>query len=1038
MKPLRLTMCAFGPYAGVEEVDFSLLRSGLFLVCGDTGAGKTTLFDGIVYALYGEPSGDARTAEQLRSQYAPPETDTYVEFAFELRGQEYKIRREPKYMRPSKRGNGETEHRPAAALTFPDGTVTANPTAVNKRVIELLGLDRGQFMQIAMIAQGEFRKLLLAKSGEREEIFRDVFGTGRYKQLQKRLKEQAAQHGAQYQELCRSMEQRMRGVRVNEEDARYEKLQYIVAADAPKFLTILDGLLQEDAKEEQEKMLSLAAVERALAAQHGVLAVAQESERLLAQLENAQAALKEQENLLPQMQADKEALLRGERANSEVRPKAEAYTRTMEAREKLQQDINALNARIREQTPRLESLGAAYAQQKAREPERTASANRIAAIEGHLPVYDQLETLRGDMERIRRGMEKKRAQLELVKSDTFTLLGRAELLREQLSALDAIPLDALRLQWKASVTRRRDIQKAQELHADCATQRNALDALQAAYLEAERAAVQSGVTAQTLEAALLRAQAGILAQRLMPGEPCPVCGAADHPSPAVLSEDAPTEEAVRQIKAQYESDRTKSTELSRRAAAQQARLQGQQEQLAAMVHALFGEALPEDALKAKLISQAEAADEDVKGLADRVAQGEAALRSHEALEKQQKSIQDGIAARQQEAETLNSLLRTDELALAQAESESATRAKDLPYPDKAAALTALRAEQETLTALKNALLAAEQAYRSAEKELDTARALQDDAQKKLPQAEQDALLARQAYERALSSAGFADEAAYRAALREPAELTQERERLQRYGERLQAAKSALKQAQEAAKGKTPADIATLQAGLGSIEAEKSALSAALTAMSERRKHNTQLSAALRLQAKAHDAAWAAYRASKILSETANGELTGRQKLTFERYVQMRYFDQVVAAANRRLVGMTGGQYELLRRRDAGDLRYQSGLELDVLDHYSGKPRPAATLSGGESFLAALALALGLSDVIQQYAGGIQLDAMFVDEGFGSLDSEALERAVRVLAALAGGDRLVGVISHVEELRTRIESRVYVQKTAAGSHIAINA
>jgi exonuclease SbcC len=270
-------------------------------------------------------------------------------------------------------------------------------------------------------------------------------------------------------------------------------------------------------------------------------------------------------------------------------------------------------------------------------------------------------------------------------------------------------------------------------------------------------------------------------------------------------------------------------------------------------------------------------------------------------------------------------------------------------------------------------------------------------------------------------------------------LRQERARLQAYGERLQAAKAALAQAKEAASGRPPADMEALQVALTAAQTQKDALAQQLSETSERRRHNAQLLAELAKQRQAHDELLKSYVSLKTLSDTANGELSGsRQKITFERYVQMSFFDRVVAAANRRLTTMTGGRYELLRRREAGDLRMQSGLELDVLDHYSGKTRAAATLSGGESFLAALSLSLGLSDIIQQYAGGIELQAMFVDEGFGSLDSEALERAISALTALAGGDRLVGVISHVDELKNRIENRIYIEKTSAGSRIVMDA
>ncbi len=1037
MRPIKLVLCAFGPYAGAETVDFTRLHGGLFLIGGDTGAGKTTLFDGIAFALYGEASSDARRPDSLRSQHAAPDMETYVEFTFELRKEVYRVRRSPGYLRPARRGDGMVKENTQAELNCPDGAVVTNPSAVNARIKEIVGLDRGQFLQIAMLAQGEFRRLLLAKSTEREEIFRDVFGTGRYKALQRLLKEKAARQGAQYQELCRSMEQRMRGVRSSPEDERYTALAGFAAAESGRFAEQLDILLREDTAHEGELKLSLDEAERGLAARHAALAVAEETQRLLGQLASAEAALIEQEALLPQMQADKQALLAGERA-AEVKPLDEAALRAREAVAGLQQEIESLKERIQGLTLELADHAAVLSAQKACEPERQESAGRIAGIESILPVFGRLTKLTESIARMERAMEQKRLGITRAHADAQTLEEEAVSLREQLARLDALPIDALRLQLAAANARSELAARALDLCKETAAQAEKLAASRRAYIAAETRAKSSAHTAQETEAAFLRAQAGILAQSLRGGDPCPVCGSLNHPAPASLAPGAADEQAVKSARTAYEADRKALATCSETAAAQAASHESMKKQFQTECTELLQEDVPEETREARLTETLVAAAKQKAELEGRVASAEQALRGRDSIENRHNAALARLTALQAQEDALREELRADELNYAQSMAQRDTVAQSLPYADEQSARKMLEAERAALAAMKQELENSERAHRDCEARLISARTLLDTAQHKLPVAEREERDAQTALSAALHAAGFTEEAAYRAALRPSEALRQERARLQAYGERLQAAKAALAQAKEAASGRPPADMDALQAALALAQAEKDALAQRLTETAERRRHNAELLRELSKQRQAHDEALKSYVSLKTLSDTANGELSGsRQKITFERYVQMSFFDRVVAAANRRLTAMTGGRYELLRRREAGDLRMQSGLELDVLDHYSGKTRAAATLSGGESFLAALSLSLGLSDIIQQYAGGIQLQAMFVDEGFGSLDSEALERAIGALTALADGDRLVGVISHVDELKSRIENRITIEKTSAGSRIRMN-
>ena len=1035
MKPLQLTMCAFAPYAGTERVDFNTLSSNLFLVCGDTGAGKTTIFDGISYALYGEASGETRETESFRSQYAPPETETYVEFLFSLRGKTYAVRRSPGYKRISSRTGKEVSVNPKAALTLPDGKVIANPTAVNAALHELIGLSRSQFSQIAMIAQGEFRKLLLTKSGEREAIFRDVFGTARYNAVQKALKDRAQKEYAAYVEQKRSMEQTMRTVRADAEDIRYGQLEAIQAEDAGRFLSILLDILRSDEQKEAELKKALLEAEARLSEKQIALAAATEDARLLEQLARAQAEWEAQEQLLPQMQADKKNLLLGERANAEVRPLALLYAQSKKARETLAEEDKTLRSDIDARKSPLAESAAQLEQEKAREPEREAIKQRIHTIEEQLTEYDQLGALQEAANSAKLHAEETQKKLALAKTDFASLTEQAETLQEELRALEAIPFDAMRLRLNAATARENAVTAAMTLLKEAQAQEETLSGLQKEYMEAEALSREAEQDARTAETAFLRAQAGLLAETLQENAPCPVCGSLTHPSPAALPPDAPDEATVKSRKWKYEEAHAQAVDASRRAAAASAKLEAQRQNVAQAVSVLF-DPPPQEPIELALNTERRTVQAEiailtpaVKEAAEKLAERKSLQIRHAAALEAQKQLSGQIS-------DLETLLKQAETRAVQQDTERDALGKRLPYQSKAEAQQINVAQRETLQKLQSALEESMRRHAALERAQNDAQAQLASLEARLPEAEQAEDEAKRTYEDAISSAGFADEAAYLAALRTPEEWKAERARLARYGEAREAAKSALFQAQQAAAGKQTADVSLLQAEAEQAQGEKNAAALAYNGAAERIRHNKGLCEYVDRRKDQLELTWSSYSKAKRLSDTANGELRGRPKLTFERYVQARYLDEVLFSANARLFQMTGGQYELVRRESPDDLRLQTGLDLDVLDHYTGKPRQASTLSGGESFLAALALALGLADTVQRYAGGIALDAMFVDEGFGSLDAEALERAVRILSSLAGGQRMVGVISHVEELKAQIESRIFVKKTVAGSHIEV--
>ena len=916
MRPITLVLSAFGPYAGETRLDFSLLgEKGLYLIAGDTGAGKTMLFDAISFALYGEPSGGNREPSMLRCRFAAPETPTFVELTFRCRDQDYTVRRNPEYRRPSRRG-GETVQRAEAVLTYPDGNVVTRTKEVTGRVRDILGVDREQFAQVAMIAQGDFLKLLLAPTEQRIAIFRQIFNTSRYQALQNALKDVAAAEGRACEELRAEMRQAVQGASCGEDSPNAARLSQAQEERLPEeeIEPLLGELIRADEERQARAQARMGELEREIAARNAEIAVLLEAEKVRAEFAAAQQDLAEAE---PKRAAAEEALRLARQAQSSAgdwRRESAALTALLPQFRQLAADRDALKAAETE----LETLRP-LAQQRAQK-----LAEREAYLENG---KKQLAELAGA------GAEWERA---LAQTNALTQAdGQLEALEKDLRTLDEL------------------VQQERE-----AAQK---------YLHERAAEREKQDIFARMNRAFLDEQAGVLAAALKEGEPCPVCGARSHPHPAALSGCAPTEAELEAASAAADEARTRATRASEAAG----RLKGQREALQNAL-AQRSEAL----LSCGDLSRAKEA------LATRMAEVRAQLREakrqEEAArerEERRKKVSDGIPVLEAQIAAARDRLLKERANLAAQEAHAealrgriAAASAQLPYADEAAA----RARVEALNAQAEA---AEAALQKAQDEQRSCAGQALRAQERV-----EVLRARLRPER---------EAALLAAQEQLARATEEREAIS-------------------------AQIRSTAVRLDRNCAARERFLRGWETLRAREKRYAQL---------------------RALSNTANGALSGQEKIMLETYVQMRCFDRILLRANQRLLAMTGGRYELRRRAAAGDNRSQSGLELDVLDHCNGAPRSVKTLSGGESFLASLSLALGLSEEIQASAGGVRLDAMFIDEGFGSLDEEALRQALRVLSSLGEGDKLVGVISHVSELKQNIERQIAVTRTPRGDSTA---
>lgn len=913
MRPLNLTMSAFGPYAGRTTVDFSVLgTSGLYLITGDTGAGKTTIFDAITYALYGEASGESRESSMLRSKYAAPETPTFVELTFLNGGKTYTVRRNPEYTRPKTRGTGTTVQKADAELTMPDGRIITKARDVAAAMTDIVGVDREQFARIAMIAQGEFRKLLLAQTDERKAIFRQIFHTGQYQALQNRLKEEAAALDRQCGELEAGLRQAAGSIRCDAPETLPDAL------DTDALLAALDTLLHAD-----------------------------EAALTQAQAEHAETETQREQVLSDLGKAEALEAARGKLAEAES-----AWTEA-------QAEMKAAQA----------ALDTATASQ----PEIQSRRQGITRLEDALRRYEQLDTLRAQAEAERKRLAQKRSDLDAARARTDAAAKALETARGKLSGQPKLAVAAAQAGHAQDAAAQRCTQLAalETQRQQCAELETALTAAQAEYQKAAEAAQAALAHYGAQNRAYLDAQAGILARTLVPGQPCPVCGATEHPCPAAAPEQVPDAAALK--RALSDSDRAQKTAAER--SAQAAGLRGQLDAvrgaLAQSCRALTPPLDP-DTLAETLPALRAAAARDAEALAAQHTAQQQALSALQALEAGLPAQEEALRRQQADIQERAQELSARAARCAELDAETERRAQELPHENRAAAQRALVETRTQCEALQQAL--------------DTARERSSAAQSVL------------------------------------AALTGKRDALRA---QIQAA--------------PPADIAALRTRRDALTVRAEQLQRQISTCDARLEQNRAARTAIDTRRQQHAAVRARWQWVHALAATANGAVPGKEKIMLETYIQTAYFDRILGRANTRLLIMSGGQYELRRCARAGDNRSQTGLELEVIDHYNGTARSVKTLSGGETFAASLSLALGLSDEVQATAGGVQLEAMFVDEGFGSLDSEALQQALAALVGVSGGSRIVGIISHVAELKDRIDRQIIVTKDrSGGSRVQVQA
>lgn len=920
MRPLKLIISAFGPYANRTEIDMERLGdNGLYLITGNTGAGKTTIFDAITYAIYGEASGNNREPTMLRSKYAKADVPTEVELTFSYGNKIYVVKRNPDYERPSKRGSGMTLHKAEAMLTYPDGRVVTKVRDVNTCIKEIMGIDRNQFSQIAMIAQGDFLKLLLADTKDRQAIFREIFKTGYYETLENKLKEEYLFLNRECEAVRNSVKQYISGIMYDEDGVIAVDVENAQSGIMPvsDIVELIKKILSNDISMEKELEKELTKIEKQLELVNSNLGKAEEYKKAKTNFENCQKELK---NKVSEFEFCKKVW----EEEKEKQPQ----------REKLEKEITLIEAELPEYVRVEESKTQIFVlENKIKEEQRNYEVN----IEKYKNTVDKLAKLKEEQKSLedagkqREKLLREKETAEIRKTNLKTLLGDIENCR-----ILCIQFREVQNSYKKTFQKSTELQEKYNL----------------------------------MNKAFLDEQAGILAEGLESGVPCPVCGSTLHPQKAKKSVKAPTEAQLNKAKKEAE----KASEIANSESSKAGEIRGtvltQKGTIQKQIENLIGECSIENASE-KINSELEKLDNYLDVISKKISEEEKSIKRKADLDI---TIPKGEKLAY-EIEKLLYVSKENTVSLTAKKEETGKLLKNISQKLKFDGVTSARVYLNKIKSekenLKNAFERTEKLYYECDRSINELKGKINQLEEQLTE---------------FCNVDFESES------KKKFELIER--------------KSAITLNQK----NLHTRISTNSTLLENISKKSNELSN----LEER------------------------FKWIKSLSDTANGNLAGKERVALETYVQMTYFDRIIARANTRFMVMSDGQYELKRKLNAENKRSQSGLELDVVDHYNGSERSVKTLSGGESFKASLSLALGLSDEIQSSAGGIQLDTMFVDEGFGTLSDNDLQQSIKALASLASGNRLVGIISHVSELKEKIDRQIVVTKEkSGGSNIIIN-
>lgn len=1056
MKPTKLIMSAFGPYAGeMPPIDFTDFEDkGLFLISGDTGAGKTTIFDAICFALYGETSGKFRDTKNLRSEYANESTETFVDFYFTHQGREYHVWRRPGYERKKQRGTGVTQVKEDATLYSGDSTPIQGITSVNKAVKELLHIDEKQFKQIAMISQGEFWALLNAKTDERTKILRTIFQTEGYNRIEYKLKDRMDASDKLKSDIENSIVQYFNDAEADTEDELKEQLSDLQnrakrsgsAWNLDEITDILEALIESDNGRIEIAKTAFDEAEKALDNIKKELATAETNNDFIKRLENLKAKEKELEEKKKEIDEKEKLLIRQKLATREVNPVYSSWKEKKDELEGLKKQISDKNGDVAEAVKKAKEAGEALEKARTDKPEAEELQKLVDKISEEKEKYQERDNLSSDLVKLQASIDGFAEEEKALNEKEEVLKNKINALKETQKKLKGSPEKLLEARTQGEKLRelRDDIDEIidkklpdwENKNKDLKTKQEEFESRRKKFDEAETARKEA-------ERILENCRAGILAEGLEDGQKCPVCGSVHHPELARIPKEAVTEKDFNDLKDKEAALLKEKGDAFTEAEKAKTVLENFEDQLRVDIldclenklidtgdHYSKLDELINGVKKAKIVVE-EKINENAKEQNALAKYNEELSKAESDLEKAQGEETDTLnkdkadfTEKKQNSENTKTKIETvlktleklsfDSWASAHAEQEKAEkRIKEISglieSTDKAKkdADEKLASEQASLKTLQETL-------GRAEKEEETRKIKLDDTMSKSKFESVDEMLKLVLSEEKISAID---------------------EEIGDYKQDVTTNKQQIKDAEKDAEGRKVIDIEALKEKCETGQSDVAGKRRVVNTIENRLKGNTDKLEKIRSQESELEKARKENNICTRLYNLVKGT-TGNGKITLEQYIQAAGFDGIIAAANRRLLPMSDRQYELYRQEDSLGKKSNTFLDLEVLDNFTGHRRPVGSLSGGESFKASLSLALGLSDTVSSNIGGIQMDALFIDEGFGTLDRNSIENAMEILINLSGTSKLVGIISHREELMENIPQQIRVRKTMDGSQLTI--
>ena len=1050
MRPVKLIMSAFGSYAGRTEIDFTEIPNGLFLITGDTGAGKTTIFDAITYALYDRTSGGTRDGNMMRSQYADEGTDTYVEYTFIYQKKQYKILRNPEYMRLGKRKYADGSLRyvketPKVELTLPDGSIfKGKKRETDQKIVEITGLDADQFTQISMIAQGEFLKLLLAESKERKKIFSRIFQTRFYYRIQEELKKQAVQLYVKLEQNLQEMKLEMARAEypVYEKERETELIgqwKEVSGQDIPdrdRISEILKEIIGQGSRLEKICKKEADGAQAVLEDKNRLLKEAELLNQLFDSYGQVLSHLEEKTVEKAKYELVKERIQSGKSAER-VRAEEKGYLEEENRLTELKTQDHSLQKKLQECRQLLLEL---TEDQKEAVKEKTEKeivlTEKKVRIQDAILQYESINKKRENLNKLAGETKKYLDHARIIKEKNEILQKKNKEIIEYLKKYDNVEICINECRNRKQQTEEkirqykeldRQENRKEHLKEDCERAKEEVECEQKNY---EHAWAEYEMKYQKF----LKEQAGILALTLEAGQPCPVCGSREHPQVTSLSEEAPTQTEVESAK--EKRDRKEKTRDIKAAAFRECLAEYQAAQEICRTLQKNIKDAPEDGFKTNRKKIMQNLKQTFAETEERLKQLEQISEKCKALKKNQEQIAEQSGELERKERETDQCLTESKLAYTKVQAEYQAAKEKFPYETieeaekhMAQTIGALELLEKNYETVNRRLTEVQNEEKELEGRSKTVKA-------SVLQSQKEAEKKKICYEQVMHAQGFVDEESYHRKCMRESELEEAERWTEAYQRELQELEANRKLLEQQLKGKERKDIAQIKQEIKEAAEVLEQIRREYMRLHNINERNREIRDNLRRNFEKNSGLQNQYEIIGNLSKTANGNLSGSAKLDFETYIQRQYFRQIIRAANKRLIRMTSGEF-ILQCRDVEKLgsQGQAGLELDVYHMATDTIRDVKTLSGGESFMAALSMALGLSDIVQNTAGAIHLDTMFIDEGFGSLDDASRDQAIRVLNDLADKDRLVGIISHVNELKEQIDHKLVVKKTDKGSSVS---